>query len=157
VTETATAREQLGSEIAHWRGAADALSDLDTLASAGAWAGLEDYLRTGLRARLLSAVRGLGLEAAALETTFRAGASLEQVRSRLLRLRARYLQLETVLDFFGDALASRANPHTAAILRGLDTLASTAWRSSVPGHRLRRRSCTRQGLGASILRAGVRL
>ena len=42
----------------------------------------------------------------------------------VLRLRQRYLQVETVLDFYGDAVATRTNPQLAAVLRGLDTLAA---------------------------------
>jgi hypothetical protein len=153
-------REQLATEIAHWGYAIAALQDLDALASASAWAGLEVYLRTGLRARLLSVVSGLGLEAAALDTAFSAGTPVPVVRERLLRLRARYLQIETVVDFFGDALAMRANPPTAAILRGLDTLASDSMDAALRPLGLESPPALvyfDKGLGASILRAGVRL
>jgi len=160
VTELDPAREQLASEIAHWRYAVEALQDLDTLASPGAWAGLEEYLRTGLKARLRSVVNGVALEAAALDTSFRAGVPPPQVRDRLLRLRARYLQLEAVVDFFGDALATRANPEAAAILRGLDTLASDSMDAVLRPLGMESPPALvyfDKGLGASILRAGVRL
>jgi hypothetical protein len=160
VTDLTGAREQLASEIAHWRFAIEALQDLDALASPLAWAGLEEYLRTGLKARLLSVVTGVALEAATLETSFRAGADLIRIRQRLLRLRARYLQLETVVDFFGDALATRANPPTAAILRGLDTLAADSMDAVLKPLGIESPPALvyfDKGLGASILRAGVRL
>jgi hypothetical protein len=153
-------REQLCSEIAHWGYAIAALQDLDAIASASAWAGLEEYLRTGLRSRLLSVVSSLGLEATALETAFRARTPIPVVRDRLLRLRARYLQIETVVDFFGDALATRANAPTAAILRGLDTLASDSMDAALRPLGLESPPALvyfDKGLGASILRAGVRL
>ena len=92
--DIALEKEQLRSEIAHWRTAVEALQDLDALASPAAWAGLEEYLRTGLRDRLQSVVSGVVLEAAALEGNFKSGAEVGIVRGRLLRLRARYLQLE---------------------------------------------------------------
>jgi len=153
-------RAQLGAEIVHWRYAIDALQDLDLLASPASWAGLEEYLRTGLRARLRSVVAGVVLEAATLEARFKGGAATAQLREQLLRLRARYLQLETVTNFFGDALATRANAPIAALLRGLDTLASDSM--DVVLRPLGRESPPAlvyfdKGLGASILRAGVRL
>jgi hypothetical protein len=160
VTDLDPARAQLASEIAHWGSAIEALRDLDSLASSGAWAGLEEYLRTGLRARLRSVVEGVALEAASLLASFRAGAPLPEVRDRVLRLRARYLQLETVLDFYGDALASRAQPATAAILRGLDTLAADSMDVALRPLGLESPPALvyfDKGLGASILRAGVRL
>jgi len=156
----ALAREQLATEIAHWRYAVNALNDLDALASPGAWAALEEYLRTGLRTRLKSMVSGVVLEAATLEARFRSGAELAPSRAQLLRLRTRYLQLETVIDFFIDALATRTNARTAAMLRGLDTLASDSMDVVLRPLGL---DCPPalvyfdKGLGASILRAGVRL
>jgi hypothetical protein len=160
VTELDSGRAQLASEIAHWRVAVEALQDLDALASPAAWSGLEEYLRTGLRARLRSVASAVALEAATLDAAFKADAALPGVRDRLLRLRARYLQLETVLDFFGDALATRANPATAAILRGLDTLAADSMDAALRPLGLDSPPALvyfDRGLGASILRAGVRL
>jgi hypothetical protein len=154
------ARAQLGSEIAHWRIAIEALQDLDGLASAAAWSGLEEYLRTGLRTRLLAVVSSVAQEAAALESSFRGGADLGLMRTRLLNLRTRYVQLETVVNFFGDALATRANPATAALLRGLDTLASDSMDVVLRPLGLEAPPALvyfDKGLGASILRAGVRL
>ena len=160
MTDIDPMRAQLGAEIVHWRYAIDALQDLDLLASPASWAGLEEYLRTGLRARLRSVVAGVVLEAATLEARFKGGAATAQLREQLLRLRARYLQLETVTNFFGDALATRANAPIAALLRGLDTLASDSM--DVVLRPLGRESPPAlvyfdKGLGASILRAGVRL
>lgn len=160
MTEAAVARGQLGGEIAHWRYALDALRDLDALASTQAWAGLEEYLRTGLRDRLRSVVAAVRIEGAALGAAFESGLPTPALRRRLLSLRARYLQLETVVDFYGDALATRVHPRTRAILRGLDTLATDSMAAvlgplglDVPPALV----YLDKGLGASILRAGVRL
>jgi len=160
VIEIEPARTQLGAEIIHWRYAIDALQDLDLLASPTSWSGLEEYLRTGLRARLRAVVAGVALEAASLEARYKGGAPTAQLREQLLRLRARYLQLETVTNFFGDALATRANAPTAALLRGLDTLASDSMDIVLRPLGLESPPALvyfDKGLGASILRAGVRL
>ena len=160
MTDGDAVRAQVGAEIAHWRYAIDALQDLDLLASPAGWAGLEDYLRTGLRARLRAVLASVALEAAALEGSFKGGAPTPQVRARLLRLRARYLQLETVTNFFGDALATRSNPAMGAILRGLDTVAADSMDAVLRPLGLESPPALvyfDKGLGASILRAGVRL
>ena len=160
MTDAALARAQVGAEIAHWRYAVDALMDLDAMASASAWAGLEEYLSTGLRNRLKGVVASLGLEAAALERAYVGQADTPRLRGRLLALRSRYLQLETVVDFFGDALATRANPTTAALLRGLDVLAADSMALALGPLGLESPPALvylDKGLGASILRAGVRL
>ena len=91
---------------------------------------------------------------------FKSSAATALLRARLLRLRARYLQAETVMDFYGDALATRANPATAAVLRGLDTLASDSMDAVLRPLNLESPPALvylDKGLGASILRAGVRL
>ena len=52
MTEPTASRDQLAAELAHWRYAVDALADLDVVASAAAWDGLEHYLRLQVRDRL---------------------------------------------------------------------------------------------------------
>ena len=153
-------RRQLGAEIAHWRHAVGALADIDALSSTVAWAGLEEYLRTGLRARLRSVVAGLELEGTQLQTAFNADGGTGELRARLLRLRDRYVQAETVLDFFGDAVATRADPAAAALLRGLDTIAGDSIEAVLRPLGIETPPVLvyfDKGLGASILRAGVRL
>ena len=40
-----------------------------------------------------------------------------------LRLRARYLAVESTVEFYGDAVQQRTTPRLGAVLRGLDTIA----------------------------------
>src|SRR5262249_31449987 len=85
---------------------------------------------------------------------------VKRVRSQLLQFRRRYLQAETVIDFYASAVNHRTTPRLAGVLRGLDTLA-------VDGMQVLLRQMgvdappaltyPDDGLGASILRAGVRL
>ncbi len=160
MAERSASRLQLQSELDHWRYAISALRELDAFASNSAWAELEEYLSTGLRARLRSVTDSLDLEAAQLVGAFRSEVATDELRERLLRLRDRYVQVETVLDFFGDALAVRSDPVTAAQLRGLDVLAADSM-----DYVLRPLGIEAppvlcyfdKGLGASILKAGVRL
>ncbi|HEY7597728.1 MAG TPA: hypothetical protein VH969_31595 [Actinophytocola sp.] len=165
MAETGTAaaagtREQLAAELAHWRYAADALADLDLVASPDAWAGLEQYLRVQVRNRLAAIVAALRLEAARLDAALAEDGDLAVQRGNVLRLRQRYFQAETILDFYGDAIATRSNSRLAPLLRGFDTIATDGLESVLrplgidsppvlvyPDH----------GRGAAIVRAGVRL
>jgi hypothetical protein len=151
---------QTAAEVAHWRHAVDSLADLDDVAAPAAWSGLEAYLRLHVRDRLKAAVAGLRLEAAGAAAALDAGNDLVDVRRRVLAVRRRYLQVETILDFFGDAVNTRTNPKLAGVLRGLDALAADSL-DAVLG-RLGVDAPPAlvyldKGLGASILRAGVRL
>jgi hypothetical protein len=89
-----------------------------------------------------------------------AGGDLAMLRRRLLQLRARYVQVETVIDFYGDAVNTRTSTRLAALLRGLDMIAADSLEVAlrplgipVPPVLV----YLDKGLGASILRAGVRL
>jgi hypothetical protein len=159
VAETADRRRTV-AEVAHWRLAAVALADLDTVAAPQAWAALEEYLRHGVRDRLAGVVTALVSEAGAVQRMLDDGADPARVRRALLRLRGRYLQVETVLDFYGDAVNSRTSPALAALLRGYDTLAgdsmaATLGRLGIPVPLAL--VFQDKGLGAAILRAGIRL
>ena len=160
VTELTAMREQLTAELAHWRYAVDALADLDVVASPEAWAGLEQYVRVRLRDRMAALVTALRLEAAQLDAEVEAAHDPDLVHRRLLRLRRRYLQLETILDFYGHAIGTRTNPEVAALLRGFDTLASDSLEELLRPLGLDGPPVLvylTGGLGAAILRADVRL
>ena len=157
---TDTSRMQLAAELSHWQSAAASLSDLDVIAAPAAWAGLELYLSAQVRRRLLSVVTSLQLEASQAVTALNAGADLAVVRRLTLQLRQRYVQAETVLDFYGDAINTRTVPALAALLRGLDRLAGDALESTLRPLGLEAPPVLvylDKGLGASILRAGIRL
>ena len=154
------ATRQDAAEVAHWRMAAEALADLDAVASPEAWASLEDYLSYGIRQRLTGVVGSLVLEARALERMAEGGHDAAVVRRGVLLLRRRYLQAETVLDFYGDAVNTRTNPAMRALLRGLDTLAGDSMAAALAPLGIPSPPALvylDKGLGASILRAGVRL
>jgi hypothetical protein len=159
VTDAALAR-QTAAELAHWRLAAQALGDLDAAAAPEAWAGLEVYLQRGIRDRLGNVVISLVQRARALERAAANGGDAEVVREGMLALRRGYLQAETVLDFFTDAVNSRTNPALRALLRGLDVLAGDSMAATLGPLGLPSPPAlvyVDKGLGASILRAGVRL
>lgn len=160
MTSAAVHRGQLLAEVAHWRHAVDALGDLDAAAAPEAWAAVEQYLSRQVRARLLAVVSALSLEAAQLEAALVAGLPAVEGRRRLLRLRSRYTQAETIVDFYADAVATRTNPTLGAVLRGLDVLAGDSLETLLRPLGVGAPPVLvylDKGLGAAILRAGVRL
>jgi hypothetical protein len=159
VTDRAADR-QTTAEVMHWRLAVEALADLDAVAAPEAWGALETYLQRSVRDRLAGVVAALAAEGTALQRALDGGRDPADVRRALLRLRARYLQVETVLDFYGQAVNSRTSPRLRALLCGYDTLAGDSM-AAVLG-RLGIDTPLAlvyqdTGLGAAILRAGVRL
>jgi hypothetical protein len=151
---------QLRSELAHWRGAVAALSDLDTVAAPAAWAMLEEYLRMRVRDRLVRSIAELSAEGSAIALALDLGESPARVRARLLNLRRDYIQVETVVDFYGDAVGSRTNATLGAVLGGLDTLACDSMEVVLRPLGLEVPPAlvyVDKGMGAAILRAGVRL
>jgi hypothetical protein len=156
-------RLQLDREVAHWRMAASRLGKLEDLASSEAWDSLERYLGISIRRNLSGAVDRLQEKAAALHSaagTIKNKRDMDQVRRRLVDFRRSYLRTETVLDFYADAINTRTNPEVAALMRSCDLLARRSMSivldpldKSTP-HVL---TYLDKGLGASILKAGLRL
>jgi hypothetical protein len=163
VREEDAIRVQLERQIAHWRTATLALADLDAFAAPSAWAELEHYLDVRIRASLRAAVTRLRLEMNVLEARLRAAEgerALEALRRDVVEFRKRFLLVEDVLEFYGNAVNTRTTPKLASVLRGCDELARLAMASVlVPlGHPVPPVLCVvRKGLGASILRASQRL
>ena len=140
-----------------------ALQDLENFASAEAWNRLERYLGQSLRANLCSAVDRLAREGDVLAAELRAAETideLELVRRHVVRFRRRFLRVETGLEFYGGAVNDRSSPRLGALLAACDVLAGRALESVlVPLGKPVPPVLTYvdKGLGASILRAGLRL
>ena len=149
--------------MAHWRAATVGLQDAENFASAAAWHSLEGYLGLALRRHLGEAAERLQREADVLDAELRAAfsaAQLEELRVRVIAFRRRYLQVETALEFYGDAVNSRTSPRLAGLLRACDALALMSMQKVLePLGRPVPPILTyvNKGLGASILRAGLRL
>lgn len=153
-------RRQLRSELAHWRGAIAQLADLDAVAAPETWAQLEEYLRFRLRERLLSSVRALEAEGSLLAARLDSDAQLDDARASLLRLRQRYLAVEATVEWYGDAVQQRTTPRLGAVLRGLDTIAVDAMDAFLRPLGIETPPALTypdKGLGAAVLRAGIRL
>ncbi len=156
-------RIQIARQVSHWTMAASRLGKLEDLASPRAWEGLERYVGLVLRQNLTEAVNHLQQEATALGAQWheaKTDEELKQVRRQLVTFRRQYLRTETLLDFYADALNTRTNPDIAALLRACDVLARRSM-AQVLDHLGKMTppvlTYIDKGLGASILKAGLRL
>jgi len=154
---------ELVSQLAHWRTASVGLADLENFAAPEAWRALDAYLGLAVRRHLTEAVTGVLLELDAVSADLRAArtdADLARVQQRVQRFRRRYLQIETVLEFFGHAVRSRTTTRLGELLRACDVLAGLAMAPALRPLSLPVPPVLvylDRGLGASILRAGLRL
>ena len=155
-------RAQTERQVAHWSLAASRLV-LDDLAAPDAWRRLEQYLGVSLRRHLQGVIDRVQRSAevlTALSRSAQAPGELVELRRRLLAFRRQFLRAETTLDYFADAIATRTNAETAALLRACDTL---AYRSiaqildQIDKPTPAVLTYIDKGLGASILKAGLRL
>ncbi len=155
-------RAQTDRQVAHWCLAAARL-DLNDLAAPEAWGRLEQYLGVSLRRHLQGVIERLRERADVLASLHRAAHSptaLVALRRELLAFRRQFLRAETTLDYFADAIATRTSPESAALLRASDTLAYQAMAHILdPLGKPTPVVLTYidKGLGASILKAGLRL
>ncbi|MCU1244423.1 MAG: hypothetical protein JWN02_333 [Acidobacteria bacterium] len=155
-------RAQLARQVVHWVTAAARL-DPDDLASAESWSRLERYLGISIRKHLEGVIARLCAEADILTVTLRtadSAASLGELQQRLVAFRRKFMRAETTLDFYADAISTRTGPHMAGLLRACDILAHRSM--SLLLDQLGHTSpvvltYVDKGLGASILKAGLRL
>lgn len=156
-------KQQAARQVAHWTQAAFRLEKLDELAAPEAWKGMEQYLDTTLRNSLKGTIQRLRRHAISLQQQMNAANTPEQLQAMELALetfRRRYLKTETTLDFFADAINTRTNPEVAALLRACDWMAHQSMTAILaPLGKTAPPVLTYidKGLGASILKAGLRL
>lgn len=154
----------LQRQLAHWLAAARTFQDAEEFASLEAWRSVERDTGAPLREHIHAIVQeliGLGEAAQRMLDAARADpAQLPAVAAAVLRFRRRYVQVDTTLDFLGDAVNSR----TSNVLRAaLSTLDDLAYASMAPALQRAGKPTPRalvyqdKGTGASIIRAGVRL
>ncbi|OGF58666.1 MAG: hypothetical protein A2Y62_03940 [Candidatus Fischerbacteria bacterium RBG_13_37_8] len=156
-------RGQLSCQVAHWTAAVSRLQNMEAMASAGAWNNLEQYLGVSIRQHLIEVVNHLKRQANLLYAALDAASSLsdlEAVQRQLLLFRKQYLRAETTLDFYSDAINTRTNPTITGLLKACDILAYRSMANILD--QLGKKipvvlTYLDKGLGASILKAGLRL
>ena len=155
--------QQVSRQLGHWTQAASRLSKLEDLASASAWDGLEHYLNITLKSSLQQGLNRLQQNALILQTQLHHAKSVSQLKhlqGGLDKFKKQYLQTETMLDFYADAINTRTNDDMASLMRACDRIAYNSMKMILePLGKNTPPVLTYidKGLGASILKAGLRL
>jgi hypothetical protein len=161
--DSATLRSEFARECEHWTTAAERLLDVDAVAAPSAWNALEHYLGVSLRGTLAAVAQRLRRLVRRFEQQLAAASAddtVEQLQAQLLAVRQAYQRAETTVDFYSDALATRASPRLGALLRACDHIATRSMAEVLtPMGREVPAALTYldKGMGASILKAGLRL
>lgn len=159
----AALRLQLERQVSHWEAAGVGLSDPSSFASPTAWLSLERYLDRAVRTSLAAATDKLRRDVGGLRVQLdhaTTHAQLMQVGRRLQQVRRQHGQVETVVTFFTDAVNTRTSTKLGTHMRALDRIAHASMATTlVPLGREIPPVLTYvdRGLGAAILRSGVRL
>ena len=154
----------LQRQIAHWLASARTFRDAEEFASLESWRSVERQIGIPLRQRINAIVEELvacGEETASLVTlACQDPSEILRAAKAVQAFRRRYVQVDTTLDFLGDAVNSRTSPVLRAALSTLDRLAVASMTPSLvkAGKPVPQVLVYQdKGTGASILRAGVRL
>lgn len=156
-------RIQLERQVSHWDSASLALTRPEDFASQAAWQALERYLDVAIRSSLDKSTKRLRSEVGGLRVQLNNSHSVAELRTvqrRLEHVRHLYQKVETVVGFFSEAVNTRTSSRLATLLSATDFIAVQSMRTvlqplgvTVPPVL----TYVDKGLGASILRAGVRL
>lgn len=148
-------------QILHWKAASERLGDFSLHGAQQPWDDLEQYTNLSIRDALSKSQRILLKQSKDLEKLWMGDQITRlQAKQKIQKLKSSYLRTETMFDFFLDAINSRSGNHLSTILRSCDVI---TWRSmsrilSPLGHNTPPvLTYIDKGLGASILKAGLRL
>jgi len=163
MTDFHAMRLDLLRQIKHWIMAAERLAYLDTLAAPHSWSSLEGYLNVSLKDALHKSVEQLLSNAKRVERQLadaRFLQDLQYVEKGLEQVRNQYFTTELVIEFYTDAVNSRTNPEIGSMLQACDILALRSMQALLnPLGKFTPPVLTylNEGLGANILKAGLRL
>ena len=152
---------QIRRQALHWIAAIERLGDFSFLGSDQPWEALELHTTVSIRQSLIASQRRLLAQARKLYAHLDNKAlTTNQANQMLEQLKHRYLRTETMFDFYGDAINSRSGDRLSHLLRACDIIASKSMQKLlVPlGYEVPPVvTYIDKGLGAAILKAGLRL
>ncbi len=156
-------KRQAMRQMAHWSNAIDRLSSIEELAGAEAWSGLDTYLNSSIKYGLEQTVQNLQRKARRLNAEVQrinSVAAARRMHEEILKLKQEYLRTEFTLDFFADAINTRTSKDVSAMLRACDYMAKLSMQEVLAAANVKTPPVLTyidKGLGASILKAGLRL
>lgn len=155
--------QQVARQLGHWSQATSRLSKLDDLAASSAWNGLDEYLDITLKSSLQKGLSTLEQKSIMLQQKLHAISSVEDLKLFQLKVdtfKTNYLQTETILDFYADAINTRTNSDMASLMRACDRIAYNSMQKILkPLEKKTPPVLTyiAKGLGASVLKAQLTL
>ncbi|MBW9211605.1 hypothetical protein KV102_18190 [Mumia sp. zg.B53] len=156
--------DELERQLGHWTGAAQCFVDAEEFASRHAWESLERSIGLPVRTQLAQTVDQLLENGRTTTAAVRASrldpGRLAEAHAAVQQFRRRYVQVETTLDFFGQAVNTRTSTHLRTTLQFLDSVAYQSIEQVLRPLGLPVPPVLTylgEGLGASILRVGIRL
>ena len=161
-SQDASDRLNLLRQTDHWQRAIRRLGNFDEVAAPAAWASLEPDVSAAIRQSFRTALSQLTIELGRVRHRAERGTphELTELADRIGTFRQHYVRTERELDYYGDAINSRTNATMQSTLLGLDRLARLSMRRLLePLGKTTPLLLTfvDSGLGASILKAGLRL
>jgi hypothetical protein len=154
---------QLIRQLHHWMQAAKRLSHFENLASPFAWHGIGQELGTVLKNSLKKSIDELLAKGPSLiysiENNYSGGKS-DYFYGEVQKFREKYLKTETTIYFYTDALNTRTSASVSALLRACDILCVKSMAALLQPLGKKTpfvMTYVDKGLGASILKAGLRL
>ena len=153
----------LRRQAVHWRQAALRLSSLENLVSSGAWHGIEKKMGDMLRIQLQKSIDELLANANSVLRMVESSSgdiNYSNLKRSVNSLRDQYLKAEETIHFYTVAVNSRTTPGIAALLRACDILCLKSMQELLqPLGKTAPPVLTYidKGVGASILKAGLRL
>jgi len=117
----------LKRQLAHWLAAARTFRDAEEFASLEAWHSVERDVGAPLRQQMHQTVEAMIAMGEGTEKLIAQArhdpALVPKAAAAVLRFRRRYVQVDTTLDFLGDAVNSRTSALLRTALANLDDLA----------------------------------
>lgn len=156
-------RTDVERQLMHWSAAIERLEGWQHWAALEAWRNLECSLGINLVKHFSESISTLAKKAAVgrvMMTGANSPEQLDKVRRQVLSVRREFVQVETLLDFFGDAINTRTGAEIAALLHACDILAEKSMRQLLDQFDQPTPPVLTyldKGMGASILKAGLRL
>ncbi len=139
------------------------LKNLSNVLSVSSWSGVDESIRSSLKQtfdRTISTLVDLSREADIEIDSNPDEGKIKKMKSQVLRLRNQYVRAEETINFYTVAVNSRVNTNVASLLRACDIFCIRSMKSILDPLGLSTPlvlTYLDKGLGASILKAGLRL
>lgn len=152
--------DSLYRQAVHWHLAATRMSSLDNLAAQQAWLGIDHNIASTLQKNFNESIQDVIKLSTNVMHILKNGGDTVYAHKMLLLLRINYTKTEETIHYYTIAINSRINPKVSSMLRACDILCRMSMEEILKplGKEVPLvMTYLDKGLGASILKAGLRL